>query len=312
MAAQTYYQILGVSPKATQNQIKRAFHRLAKKYHPDKNANAVNLYASISQAYEILHNPQTRKTYDQETHNLPQAARQRKGNDIKITLRISPIDLISEQQKSIRTTRLVPCADCNGTGSPQRELPLCPTCNGSGYDIISSIVGEKKFCKNCRGYGTIHSLKRCCTCNGRGLTEEVIRRTIKLSALDPIEYVIVGSGNYAFGGQIAGDLRIVTELVEDPIFKIKNGNIIGRIDITPAQAVLGDKVYLQIYDKTELIVIPPRVFQGAVLEIKGAGINRKKNCGSLILKVQIIIPSEISVQEQVLYEKLLQIQKGSS
>lgn len=298
----TYYTTLGVDRNASDEDIKKAYRLLILKFHPDKNNSDGEKFREIQEAYDILKDPTKRFQYD-STIKPPKAERIRRGTDIKISLKITVVDISNEITKNIKTRRYTHCLECSGTGCSSKTLTLCPKCNGGGVDLVSLIMGPKQMCSLCKGFGNYQHKPDCKKCKGTGLILEDIVRQIKLSRNFQTSIIIPNSGNYPLGSGLVGNLIVNFSVEKSHNLEIDGKNIKGPIKLSPAQAVLGDIIFLDVFENMVKIVVPPGIKHGETIE-------KDYKKGSLILKVSIDIPKEITEEEKILYTKLLKLQKG--
>lgn len=216
-----YYEVLGVARTATEEDIKKAFRKLAFQYHPDRNKNldAEARFKEINEAYEVLSDAQKRASYDRFGHNGPQgfggfegfggfsgfggfgdifetffggtatAGRRgpQRGADLRYDLQISFEEAVFGCEKEIDLTRTETCSACNGSrAAPNSQPAVCPTCQGSGEvrRVQQSIFGQfvnVSMCERCRGEGRIIS-DPCQQCRGTGRERRVRKLAIKIPA----------------------------------------------------------------------------------------------------------------------------------
>jgi molecular chaperone DnaJ len=312
---ENYYDILGVSRNASVDEIKKAYRKIAMKYHPDKkpgNKVAEEMFGEATKAYEILKDPEKRKKYNSQfSWAQPKTKTERpkrKGTDLRINVKVRRAELIRGAERLIVTKRKGLCKKCEGTGSLERKTKKCVYCNGTGLQGFSLALGERKKCQYCKGAGKTPAGLPCFDCKGTALTNEIIRRKITLHPLMASSTVLVGLGNCCFGG-IAGELFIDLDIIEDPNYKVEWLDIKGKVRISPAQAVLGDSVKLVVFDKDITVEIPPGTRNGHIIEMKNAGITYEGKTGYFKAIVYINIPLILSKEEKELYQKLLQIEK---
>jgi DnaJ-class molecular chaperone len=316
-----YYSILELPEDASEEDIQAAYRKLARTMHPDKDPkkhrdidpSATGKFRDVIEAYKILRDPIKKEKHDRDLHNTVKvSARKRRGSDVQVHLTVRADDIIIESLKHISTIRNGLCLSCNGTGTEARILSKCPKCNGSGIDVVSSVMGPKRFCSLCKGYGNIPQGHPCKNCGGQGVKPEKIIREIKLSREAKIPYTIVlqGSGNYMLGGKNPGNLLVEINIEKDSLFQIEGRDVKGKISISPAQAVLGDIIFIEVFGDAVKVPIPAGTQYGDTIRRENSGIEKDGYRGSLILKVEIEIPKEISEQEKDLYTQLLKFQKG--
>jgi molecular chaperone DnaJ len=310
----SYYSILSISEKASPEDIGKAYRKLALKYHPDVTHNeSSDMFRELTEAYEILKDPEKRKSYDKLLRLAPpKAARVRRGSDIQITLNITADDVAFGKVKNIATTRKTSCPICLGTGSTTRKMTLCTKCNGNGIDIMSSVMGPKKFCQECRGFGNVPENNWCKNCNGSGLITEKIVRQVTVSRDFSPTFTIPGSGNYpsecGIGG-VYGNLIISFNLEKSCPFELDGKYIKGKLKISPAQAVLGDKTYIDVFGNAIEVEVPAGSCHGDIIKKEKILVVRDRH-KTLHLTIEIDVPKNISEEEKTLYLKLLKIQKG--
>ena len=301
-----YYSILSIPEDSSEEDIKRAYHKLAMRHHPDKNSGKKSdTFNEIQEAYDFLIIRQYPKKTARKSSTRP-----RKGTDISISLKINVSDIANESVKNIITSQLTHCPDCNGTGCTSKILTFCHACNGTGIDMVSSIMGPKKFCNVCKGYGNYQKNPDCKKCRGTGLITGNINRQIKISRNFQNLIVIPQSGNYSIGESIPGNLNITLLVEKTSNYEVEGRNIKGPLKISPSQAVLGDIIFIDVFGDPVKIVIPAGTKHGETLEKENAGISKGNKKGSLLLKVSLDIPKIVSDEEKKLYSQLLKLQKG--
>jgi len=313
MSLINYYSILDIPNDASEDAINKAFRKLAFKFHSDKSHDPKTdpLFNAIVEAKTNLLDPILRKNHDKSLKTTPtRAARQRHGTNINLNLKVAVSDIAVESIKNIMTTRQTHCPDCNGTGCTIKAMTACYKCNGTGIDLISAVMGPKKACSVCKGYGDYPEMPDCKRCKGSGLIPENITRQIKIARDFQPTFTIPRSGNLPQGNGIPGDL-IVTFLVEKTsTYEIDGKNIKGQLKISPAQAVLGDIIFLDVFGNVIKINLPAGAKHGDTLEKENAGVTKGNKKGSLLLKIFIDIPKRITDEERRFYTQLLKLQKG--
>ncbi len=305
-----YYEILGVDRDASEEEIKKAYRRLAFQYHPDRNKGegAEERFKEINEAYEILSDPHKRANYDRyghggidkfgrgfegfnfggfgeifETFFGGAAARSKRsapkrGADLYYNLTLSFEEAIFGCEKQIEVERTEPCSICHGMGSRPGSEPIkCPDCGGRGkirrshYGLFGHFTNVIA-CERCKGEGRI-ILDPCPNCQGEG--KERITRKIMVKVPPGVEtgYTIRlnQEGDSGSHGGPAGDLYITISVKEHEFFKRDGINILYDLPLNFAQAALGDEVKVPTLDGYFTLKIPPGVQNGDVFPIKGAG-----------------------------------------
>jgi molecular chaperone DnaJ len=301
------YKILNVPQDASQDDIKKAYRKIALKAHPDKRKGGSEEFRNATEAYSTLKNPETRKAYDAII--TPPQHIKHQGSDLSVTLKVKIEDFINGAERVIRVTRKGLCLACVATGSTEKKSSLCPACGGSGYDSISIILGPKKRCRKCSGYGTIPDGDRCRICSGTGLVDETLQHNIKLNPLRDI--VIKGSGNYLTPNGFPGNLIVELNQAKDRLYSRHGLDLKRLIQISPARAVLGGKIPINVFGCNIELAIPSGSQNGAEIEIKDAGIFYENRQGNLSIKIEVLTPNIVTKEEHDLYNKLLSLEDVS-
>jgi molecular chaperone DnaJ len=338
MAKRDYYEILGVSKTASDKEIKKAYRKIAKENHPDvkpDDKEAEELFKEAAEAYEILSDEQKKANYDRFGHQgqrmgghgfseesmediLRNFARQnrptRKGQDLRINIKLSLEDILNGTKKKIKYKKLENCSSCGGLGSP------CGTCHGMGSVIQTQRMGNHVFqtqttCPTCRGTGQVpsDSTRKCGKCKGQAVTPTEVQIEIEIpqGVKDGMQLVQEGGGHATFAGVDGNLVVIITEKQHENFIRSEN-DLKVNLKLSYSQLVLGCKVDVPTIDGGMIrATIPPHSKVGDNLRIpeKGmkplqgpyfAGITR----GDMILIIGIEIPKNISDEERELLEKL--------
>lgn len=335
MAKQDYYEILGVSKNATEQEIKRAYKRLASKHHPDKNqgsAEAENKFKEINEAYEILSDQQKRTAYDQYGHqafeggggrysgnagfdfqdifknffgedSYPQE-QQGQSRSQKITLTLE--EAIFGCKKTITINRLAKCKTCNGSGAkPGGRVKTCEYCNGSGKIRQQSFFGVvETTCPHCGGTGKI-IIDRCTDCNGTGLVKETSKLQISIpkGVDNGTRMRLAGKGDDNPQGGPAGDLYLIIEVLEHSIFERDGVNLYCEVPITFVTATLGGQIEIPTLQGSVNLKIPKATQSGAMFRLRGKGVEASGYTGDLICKIVIETPVDLSEEQKELLLK---------
>jgi molecular chaperone DnaJ len=338
-----YYQILGVGRNASEEEIKKAFRRLAFQYHPDRNPSpdAEAKFKEINEAYEVLSNSQKRAAYDRygtaevgangfegfssfggfgdifETFfgGAQQSARRgpRRGANLRYDLTIDFEEAVFGTRKVIEIVRTEVCSACGGIGSdPDTPPERCPTCNGSGQirRVQQSIFGHFVNiapCGRCNGEGRV-IVKPCPTCRGTGRERRAEKLEIDIPAGvdDGRELRLPGKGEAGQRGGLSGDLYIVINVREHKLFKRRDYDILLELPINFAQAALGDEVEVPTVDGPSKLKIAPGTQTGRIYTLKEKGVPylRGGGRGDQLVKIRVVTPTNLSEYQKELFREL--------
>ncbi|MCD6382913.1 MAG: DnaJ domain-containing protein [Thermoplasmata archaeon] len=342
----TYYEVLGVSEKATIDEIKRAYRELAMKYHPDKNPEdktANERFREIKQAYDVLSNPSRRQKYDnylrmkregrlpnQQTYQsvasatnggqgtggvYPRGYTPKRGKDVDYELTISFRESYFGTEKTIKVSIPGPCRVCNGTGFDLSSYVLCPTCYGAGY-VIQTVqtangpVSKSITCPTCKGVGGNY-LRKCSRCKGTGsdMYLEKIKVKIPAGVENGAIIKITSKGGYGFFGGPRGDLNLKMKVEKDENFWRVRNNLHTKIVISFVKAILGGRAKVNTLKGEEIIPIPEASTLGTELIVEGEGFPDPitGERGDLIVEVEIDVPEDLTEEEIEIIRKFAEI-----
>lgn len=240
------------------------------------------------------------------------------GDDLRLDIEIDFEQAVFGCEKEIKFDHLEICASCNGTGAENGSQPVtCSTCHGTGQvqQVMRTPLGSISqivTCPHCHGSGKIIS-NPCQTCKGHGKVQKEKKIKIKIPAgVDNLSKIrISGEGDAGSNGGAAGDLFVVIHVTPSKIFKRDGNDIYSRLEITPAQAALGDDIVIKTLDGEQKITIHAGVQNGNTVKIKNAGVpyvSRPSQRGDHIVIVTVKTPTKLSDEERNLYKKLYEIQ----
>ncbi len=306
-----YYEILGVSRNASQEELKSAFRSLARKYHPDvnKEADAEEKFKEINEAYAVLSDEEKRRVYDQYGKDglngaggVPDwtsmdfsdifgeffgfatgASRQRqnaprRGADLSYAVSLAFEEAIFGVEKEIEITRDEVCSTCRGKGAePGTTVTKCSTCGGRGevrqvhQTFLGSMV-QVVTCPTCNGRGEVINTP-CHTCHGRGLERKTVKKTISIpGGVDNGNQVrLAGEGQPGVNGGPNGNLYIEIKVKQHKFFKRKGNDLLLDLNINVAQATLGADIEVPTIDGTAKLTIPAGTQPGKVFTLRGKG-----------------------------------------
>lgn len=242
------------------------------------------------------------------------------GDDLRLDIEIDFEQAIFGCEKEIKFDHLELCPSCNGTGAEKGSTPqTCPTCHGSGQvkQVMRTPLGsiaQIVTCPDCHGAGK-KITNPCKACKGQGKVQKEKKINIKIPAgVDNMSKIRVShEGDAGTNGGPAGDLYVVLHVKASDYFKREGNDVYSRLDISPAQAALGDEVVIKTLDGEHKITVQAGVQSGNSIKIKGAGvpyIARPSQRGDHIVIVAVKTPVKLSEEEKNLYRRLYEIQKN--
>lgn len=242
------------------------------------------------------------------------------GDDLRLDIEIDFEQAVFGCEKEIKFDHLELCQSCGGTGAEKGSKPeTCPTCHGTGQvqQVMRTPLGsiaQIVTCPDCHGAGKKIS-KPCKDCKGQGKIQKEKKINIKIPAgVDNMSKIRVShEGDAGTNGGPAGDLYVVLHVKASDYFKREGNDVYSRLDITPAQAALGDEVVVKTLDGEQKITVQAGVQSGNSIKIKGAGvpyIARPSQRGDHIVVVAVKTPTKLSAEERNLYRKLYEIQNN--
>ncbi|MHB8637854.1 MAG: molecular chaperone DnaJ [Fimbriimonadaceae bacterium] len=346
MAQRDPYEVLGVARNASADDLKLAYRRLARQYHPDVNPNdpaAEEKFKEIGQAYAVVGDPEKRARFDQFGVLDDQPAgpdffaagggindlfdmffggaaggnagrRQgRDGADLRIDLTITLGEVITGVKREVELTRLVACEACHGVGTEGGKPPdRCSSCNGQGViaQTRNTFMGQmttRTTCPNCAGAGVVIKTP-CSVCRGRQSVQRT--ETTELDIPPGVEsgatMHVGGRGNEGVGGGQSGDLYVVLDVKKDPRFERDRQTLVTNIDLTFAQAALGDELEIEGVDASLDLDIPAGTQPNAQIRIRGAGLPplHGGRRGDLMVVCNVLVPKKLDSAQADLIRQL--------
>ncbi len=318
-----YYSILGVTPDSSDAEIKSAYRKLARKFHPDVNPYGTERFKDITEAYEILSDAKKRMHYDtlngffksapeQEQHTSSQKAQseyQKKASSQKHTEPKMSKEEFSKKINDIFEEFSKP--------KPKKEKPA-PKRGDDLYEDISITIKEavngaervvnvvhSSECPNCKGRKFINGTL-CHVCGGSGEKKEHKKITVKIpkNIRNGAKLRIPHEGGVGINGGKNGDLFLKIKIEPNSRVAFEENNIIYNIPITPWEAALGGKISVPSFDANLSLNIPHKTHSGQKFRLSGQGLKQNGKSGDMIIIVHIEIPCSLSDDEIRLYEKL--------
>jgi molecular chaperone DnaJ len=304
------YEVLGVTKNASADEIKKAYRKLAREYHPDRNpgdADAEERFKEVQGAYDVLSDADKRKQYDAFGRNGRGGAqggftfqdfdvgdlsdifgnifgaggrarqarpRGQRGNDVEAVVNVSFEDSLKGVSVQVPVELEVACSQCNGSGAKPGTAPkICPECNGRGVRAEDQgFFALSQPCPRCRGNGTVIE-DPCDRCKGSGRERRTKRYTVKIPAgvRDGTRIRLKGKGEAGYGGAPAGDLFVVTRVAESPTYERRGSDLIVEVPVSYADAALGASIEVPTPDGPVSLKVPAGSEDGKLLRIRGRG-----------------------------------------
>jgi molecular chaperone DnaJ len=340
-----YYEVLGVSQDASDREIRSAYRKLARKYHPDVSdePDAHERFQEIGQAYAVLSDAERRARYDRFGHaglegggvdfGMPDIfelfrtvvggfgfgeERAPRGSDVAYDLEVTLAEVATGVEREIAVSRFAMCDECGGEGAaPGSVRQKCPTCRGMGrvrYQQRSMFFSfsQEAECPDCRGSG-VHIPDPCDGCRGTGRRRRTEKLTVQVPAgvADGQLLRLRGQGDVGPLGAPGGDLYVRVHVAPHETLIRRGMDLVCEAQITYPQAALGDLVQVPgIFEPHELR-IPPGVQHGDALTVEGAGLprmGRERERGDLHVLLRVVVPKRLSKRERELLLSLAEEQ----
>ena len=346
-----YYEVLGVERSADEKEIKRAYKKLAMKYHPDRTKGDKALeekFKEIQEAYEILSDKQKRANYDQYGHAAFEQGgfgaggfggadfgdifgdmfgdifgggrgRQRvvRGDDLRYDLEISLEEAVRGTSKDIQINTLAHCDSCHGSGAEKgSKVGTCTTCHGAGrVRRQQGFFMTEQVCPACRGSGKKIE-KPCKSCHGEGRVHKTESLSVKIPAgVDTGNQLrLAGKGAAGENGAPNGDLYVVIHVREHHIFERDGNNLYCEVPISFTQAALGGEIEVPTLDGRVKLKIPAETQTGKLFRMRGKGVTSTRSgyAGDLICRIIVETPVQLNEEQKELLRKLEESLEGTA
>ncbi len=338
MAKRDYYEVLGLNRGASDDDLKKAYRRLAMKYHPDRNpddGNAEERFKETSEAYQILSDGEKRAAYDRFGHagvdpsaaggpggfngsfgdifsdvfgDIFGAARSGRGSvqqgaDLRYSLTLDLEQAVRGDDVEVLVPVLAACDDCNGTGAKPGTRPeICPDCSGSGrIRVAQGFFSLQQTCPRCRGAGKVIT-DPCRGCGGGGRVERRKTLSVRVPAgVDTGDRIrLAGEGEAGLRGGPPGDLYVQIDVREHSIFVRDGRNLYCEVPVSFVQAALGGELEVPTLDGRVKIKVPQETQTGKMFRLRGKGVTpvRGGGIGDLLCKVAVETPVRLSEEQK--------------
>ncbi|MBI5598700.1 MAG: molecular chaperone DnaJ [Deltaproteobacteria bacterium] len=342
-----YYSILGVSRNSTDDEIKRAYRRLAHMYHPDKHASegdkeeAGEKFKEINAAYEVLKNPSRRAQYDRfgqagagadfggaadfggdfgdffgdmfsEFFGGRRRPGPEAGADLRYDLTVSFTEAAFGTTKKIIIPKVAHCKTCQGLGArPGTSPKRCGRCGGSGQERFQQgIFRIAKTCPECRGAGAVIE-NPCAECRGAGAVK--IEHSLTLNIPGGVDtgskLRVAGEGASGTRGGPEGDLYVFISVEPHPIFRREEDDVICEVPISFPQAALGTEIEVPTLEGPVKLKIPPGTQPGKIFRLKAKGVASPgaPRRGDHLVYIRIETPAKLNMRQKELIEEFARI-----
>jgi molecular chaperone DnaJ len=349
-----FYALLGVAREATEADIKKAYRKLAMEYHPDRNPapEAEARFKEITEAYEVLRDPQKRAAYDRygkagvggpaggfgfhhvdltEALNIfmrdfgglggfdslfgggRTRADTRRGQDVRVTVKLSLADVATGVKKNVRFKAPDRCATCQGSGAKPGTKPVtCGTCGGSGEvrrqarSMFGQFVSVAP-CPTCAGEGAVIQ-DACDVCRGEGRVRAEKTVTVEIPAgVSGNNYLTLrGQGAAGLRNGPTGDLLVMLDIKNDERFERQGDDLIFDLPLSFSQVALGMQLTVPTPYGDEEIRIAPGTQPETIVRLRGRGLPvlGQSSKGDLIVRVHVWTPERLSADQERLFREL--------
>ena len=352
-----YYVLLGCARTASETEIKKAYRKLAMEYHPDRNSapEAEGRFKEITEAYEVLRDPQKRAAYDRygkagvgggggfDFHHVDlgealnifmrdfggmggfesifgggrSRGDQRKGQDVKVTVRLTLTEVALGVKKNVKIKSLERCGGCQGSGAKAGTKPTtCTGCGGSGEvrRAARSMFGQfisVAACPTCNGEGTVIP-EPCEVCRGEGRArgERTVPVEVPAGVSGNNYLTLRGQGAAGPRGGPSGDLLVMLDIKDDERFERQGDDLIYDLSLSFSQAALGGAHEVPTPYGEETVKVPSGTQPETVLRLrnKGLPVLGQDGKGDLLVRVHVWTPEQLNEEQERLFHELAKLE----
>lgn len=354
MAKRDYYELLGVQRGVDDRTLKSAYRKLAMQYHPDRNpgdSGAELRFKEVSEAYEVLRDPQKRAAYDRFGHAAfdgrgpggpgfgtdfasamsdifdeffggqragARGGGRQRGSDLRYNLEITLEDAYSGKTVDITVPTSSACEVCSGSGAKPGIPPVnCSACQGSGrIRVAQGFFTLERTCVSCQGRGQV-VVDPCGNCGGAGRVarERELSVNIPAGIEDGTRIRLAGEGEAGAMGGAAGDLYIFLSIAPHDFFQREGADLYCRVPISMARAALGGSVEVPtIGGEKSKVKIPEATQTGRQFRLRGKGmpVMRSSHFGDMYIQVVVETPCKLSRRQRELLSEFEELSSNEN
>lgn len=332
MTKRDYYEILAVAKDADEGELKKAYRKLAMRFHPDRNPGdheAEEKFKEINEAYEVLTDPARRQVYDQYGHEGLQrgggggadfgggfadifgdvfadifgGARggPRRGSDLRYMMELSLEEAVFGVERTIRIPKLESCEDCGGSGAKSGSKPsTCRSCDGSGQvRIQQGFFVLQQTCPQCRGRGSVIA-DPCGSCRGAGRVRKEKSLSVKVPpGVDTGDRIrLSGEGEAGAPGAPAGDLYVQVNIKPHEMFERDGMDLYCSVPISVVTAALGGEMDVPTLSGNATLKIPEATQSGKTFRLRGKGVPNVRGAGIGDLLISVVVETPVKLDKR--------------
>jgi molecular chaperone DnaJ len=332
--ARDYYEVLGVSPQASEAELKKAFRSLAMQYHPDRNPGdqqAEERFKEINEAYAVLSDPDKRAHFDRfgtapgtgaggfdsgfgslfedifdnflGGGGRGRRSRAARGEDLQYELKMTLEEAAAGLETKIQIPRLEACETCGGTGAePGTRKTPCDSCGGRGEVRMShGFLTVARPCPRCQGEGQINR-NPCQKCRGEGRqrTERMLSVKIPAGIDDGMQMRLTGEGSGGLNGGPPGDLYVLIRIREHAMFTRTGHDLLCELPVSFPQLALGAELDVPVLGGSASLKVPAGSQPGQILRLRGKGMPRlrERGHGDACYRLLLEVPHKLNARQR--------------
>ncbi|NMP14943.1 molecular chaperone DnaJ [Thalassotalea sp. Y01] len=337
MSKRDYYEVLGVAKDAGEREIKKAYKRLAMKYHPDRtkgDKDKEEQFKVIKEAYEVLNDSQKRAAYDQYGHAAFEQggmggggfgggadfgdifgdvfgdifgggrggqSRARRGSDLRYNLDMTLEEAVRGKTVELKVPTYVNCEPCGGSGAKKgSSATTCQTCHGHGQvQMRQGLFAVQQTCPTCSGRGKVIK-DPCNSCHGQGRVQKTKTLSAKVPAgVDTGDRIrLSGEGEAGEMGAPAGDLYVQVNVRDHDIFVRDENNLYCEVPISFTKAALGGDIEVPTLDGKVKLKIPRETQTGKLFRMRGKGVKSVRSSATGDLLCKVVIETPVNLNSE--------------